>query len=66
MSCTSAAITRINAMVCKYSTPSATSAFCTHQVMTLATPITKVTASPIPRAVSVFLETPRNGHIPRN
>lgn len=40
--------------------------FCTHQVMTLATPITKVTASPIPRAVSVFLETPRKGQMPRN
>lgn len=59
-------MTRINAMVCKYSTPSATSAFCTHHVITLATPITKVTASPIPRAVSVFWETPRKGQMPRN
>jgi hypothetical protein len=28
--------------------------------------ITKATAAPIPMDVSTFLETPRNGHIPRN
>lgn len=59
-------MTRINAMVCKYSTPSNTSTFCTHHVITLATPMTKVTASPIPSAVSVFLDTPRKGQQPKN
>lgn len=28
--------------------------------------ITNVTAAPIPNAESIFLETPRNGHIPKN
>ena len=27
---------------------------------------TKVTAAPIPTAVSTFLDTPKNGHIPKN
>ena len=31
-----------------------------------AIPITKITANPIPSAVSVFLDTPRNGQIPKN
>ena len=31
-----------------------------------AIPITKITAPPIPAAVSVFFETPRKGQIPRN
>ncbi len=28
--------------------------------------ITNVTAIPIPSAVSTFLDTPKNGHIPKN
>ena len=28
--------------------------------------MTKVTAAPMPTAVSIFLETPKNGQIPRN
>ena len=28
--------------------------------------ITKITAAPIPAAVSVFFDTPRNGHNPKN
>ena len=28
--------------------------------------ITKITAPPIPEAVSTFFDTPRNGHIPKN
>jgi hypothetical protein len=28
--------------------------------------MTKVTAAPIPNAVSIFLDTPRNGQIPKN
>ena len=27
---------------------------------------TKATAAPMPRAVSIFLDTPKKGHIPRN
>ena len=37
-----------------------------HQVTAEATVITKTTAPDIPKAVSVFFETPRNGQHPRN
>ncbi len=36
-----------------------------NQVTTVPTAITKVTAMPIPRAVSTFLETPIKGQMPR-
>ena len=36
------------------------------QVTAVETTITSVTAMLIENAVSVFLETPKNGHIPRN
>ena len=38
----------------------------TSQVMAEARPMTKVTAMPMPTAVSTFLETPRKGQMPRN
>jgi hypothetical protein len=31
-----------------------------------ATAITKITATPIPMAVFIFLDTPRKGQIPKN
>ena len=40
--------------------------FCTRNVTIVESVSTKVTAAPIPAAVSIFFETPRNGHIPRN
>ena len=65
--CTSAAITRMKAIVCKYSKCSGTSTRAyTRFVAILASVITKITAAPIPMEVSTFLETPRNGHRPWN
>src|SRR6056297_4010636 len=65
-SCTSDAITRMKAMVCRYSMPKGFSRkYWINQVTTVATVITKVTAMPMPSAVSTFLETPMKGQIPR-
>ena len=36
------------------------------QQMAEAKPMTKITASPMPEAVSIFLETPMKGQMPRN
>ena len=36
------------------------------QLTAEATPITKVTAMPMPSAVSTFLDTPMKGQMPRN
>ncbi|MNW04002.1 hypothetical protein D3C71_2000180 [compost metagenome] len=36
------------------------------QALTEASVMTKVVAMPMPMALSSFLETPRNGHRPRN
>ena len=60
------AITSINAIVCKNSVPVFTNIICTKYVIKEARPKTNVTAAPIPAAVSTFLETPKNGHIPKN
>ncbi len=66
-SCTSDAMTRIKAMVCRYSIPNGIRMkYWINQVTTVATVMTKVTAIPMPRAVSTFLETPRKGQMPRN
>ena len=65
--CTSAAITRINTIVFKYSNPSGLRInWCNIPATNDARVITKITAPPIPAAVSVFLETPRKEQIPRN
>src|SRR5210317_186243 len=56
----------MKAIVCRYSMPKGIrTKYWTNQVTTVATVMTKVTAIPIPRAVSTFLETPRNGQMPR-
>ena len=43
-----------------------TSLLSTAQVTMEARAMTKVTATPMPRAVSVFLDTPMKGQMPRN
>ena len=40
--------------------------FCMTYVTNVAQVNTNVTAMPIPEAVDTFLDTPRNGQIPRN
>ena len=60
------AITKIKAIVCKYPVDVILSIFCIKYVITDANAKTKVTATPIPTAVSTFLETPKKGHIPKN
>ena len=50
----------------KVQLPNAQKIFCIKNVITDASAKTKVTATPIPTAVSTFLETPKNGHIPKN
>ena len=65
--CTSVAITRMNAMVCIYSRPSGLRIkYQTAHETALASAITKITAMPMPTAVSVFLDTPKNEQQPRN
>ena len=60
-------MTRMKAMVCRYCKPKASSTnFCTSHVTMVASVSTKATAALMPRAVSTFLDTPRNGHIPKN
>jgi len=59
-------MTRMNASVCMYAMSSDTSSWRTKYVMTEASVITNVTAMPMPNAVSVFFETPRNGQMPMN
>ena len=57
----------MNAMVCMYSKPSGSRMkYHTAQETALASAITNTTAMPIPMAVSVFLETPKNEQQPRN
>ena len=68
------AITKINTIVLRYlrSIPICNKAsfakinLLIKPVTNDAIPITKITAPPIPAAVSVFFETPRKGQIPRN
>ena len=65
--CTSVAMTRMNAMVCMYCRSSGSRMkYCTAQVTALASAMTNTTAMPMPMAVSVFLETPKNEQQPRN
>ena len=67
MNCTRDAMTRMKATVCMYSRSRGTRMkLFTAQVMAEARPMTKVTAKPMPTAVSTFLETPRKGQMPRN
>src|SRR5574344_1590505 len=66
-SCTSPAIIKINTIVSKYSSPFGTNRhWYTGQVTAVASTITNITALLIPTAVFNFLETPKNGHIPKN
>ena len=60
-----AAMTRMKATVCIYSNFKGISrkAF-TAQVAAEAMPMTKVTAIPMPRAVSLFFDTPMKGQMP--
>ena len=65
--CTNAAITRMNDKVWRYCKPNGSSTyFCTSHVMMVAKVKTKAMAPPIPMAVSIFFDTPKNGQIPRN
>ncbi len=60
-------MTRMNAIVCRYSSPSGFSRnSCTAHVAADANVMTNMTAAPMPAAVFIFLDTPRNGQIPRN
>ena len=62
-----AAMMRIRATVCMYSSFRGTSSQAlAAQVAAEAMAITKVTASPMPRAVSIFFDTPINGQMPMN
>ena len=61
------ALTRMKLTVCRNSSCSGTSTyFCRRKVTSVAMAITKVTAAVMPTAVPTFLDTPRNGQIPRN
>ena len=63
--CTMEAITRIKATVCMYPRFRGWSTkLSTAQQAAEAMAITKVTAMPIPRAVSIFLDTPIKGQMP--
>ena len=65
--CTRAAIIRMKLMVCIKPRPNTSSTyFCTRKVTSVAMVSTNATAAPMPIAVSTFLDTPRNGHIPKN
>lgn len=66
-SCTNAAMTRMKAMVCKYSSPlgARMNAFNGH-VTAAAMVMTKTTAPDMPSAVGSRFDTPRNGQMPRN
>ena len=67
MNCTREAMTRMKATVCMYIRSRGTRMkLFTAQVMAEARPMTKVTAMPMPTAVSTFLDTPRKGQMPRN
>ena len=60
-------MTRMKATVCMYIRSNFTRMnSLTTQVMAEARPMTKVTAIPMPTAVSTFLDTPRKGQIPKN
>ena len=60
-------MTRMKAMVCRYSRPAGTSTYvCTSHVTSVASTMTKATAADMPSDVSIFLETPRKGQMPRN
>ena len=60
-------MTRIKATVCMYIRSNFTRMkVFTSQVMAEARPMTKVTAMPMPTAVSTFLDTPRKGQMPKN
>jgi hypothetical protein len=60
-------MTKIKTIVCKYPRfqGSRTNVNIIH-VITEARVMTKTTAIPIPIAVSIFLETPKKGQMPRN
>ncbi len=63
---TSEAMTRMKARVRRYSKPKGFSRnISTTQVMAPARTSTKTTAMAMPMAVSILLETPRNGQFPR-
>ena len=65
--CTRAAMTNTKVMVCRYCNDSGSSTyFCTRKVTVVEMVSTKATAIPIPNAVSIFFDTPRNGQMPRN
>jgi hypothetical protein len=64
--CTNTAITRIKAIVLKYSKSNGTNRYLyTTHVIKLDRVITNITAAPIPKADRVCLETPIKGHRPR-
>jgi len=67
MSCTNAAIISIKNTVLKYTifSGSRTNAY-TKEVSKAEKTITKITAIPIEKAAFVFLDTPKNGHNPKN
>ena len=58
---------KINTIVCKYAKPLGFKIYIwIGHVTAVARTITKITATDIPTAVSNFLDTPRNGQIPKN
>ena len=66
INCTSAAMTRMKTTVCMYSIPQDKRSCWIGKVTMEASPMTRVTAMPMPFALSRSLETPRKGQIPRN
>ena len=65
--CTRPEIIKINTMVCKNKISNCSRTyFCSKYVIMVEIVITKATAPLIPRAVLIFLDTPKNGQIPKN
>jgi hypothetical protein len=64
--CTSAAITNIKTRYCKNSKPNFINMNSyISQLTVFAMVMTKITATPIPKADSALADTPKNGHIPK-
>lgn len=60
-------MTRMKASVCRYCNPRGSSTqVCRSHVTTVESVSTKATDAPIPKAVEIFLDTPRKGQMPRN